>query len=198
MQETTLSDEERAYLLKLARQAITARLTGEASDLPEIQQIPFEHLRQPGASFVTLTVGGELRGCIGALEPYQPLAQDVYEHALAAAFSDYRFLPVTLEEIKGLEIEISRLSRPEILDYQSPAELLEKLRPGIDGVTIRDGRRRATFLPQVWEKLPDGGEFLAHLCAKMGMAPDLWLRKKLTVEIYQVEEFHESSEANPL
>ena len=90
-----------------------------------------------------------------------------------------------------LEIEISRLTAPQVLAYEQPRELLKKLRPGVDGVILRDGIRRATFLPQVWEKVPDTGEFLTHLCLKMGASADTWKHRPLTVLVYQVEEFHE-------
>jgi AmmeMemoRadiSam system protein A len=148
-------------------------------------------LREEGASFVTLTKQGYLRGCIGALEPYQSLAEDVREHAIAAAFQDYRFPPVQANEIREIEIEISYLTQLMVLTYETPSDLLLLIRPNIDGVVIRDGRRRATFLPQVWEKIPDAGEFLEHLCMKMGSPPDLWRKKKLDILTYQVEEFHE-------
>jgi AmmeMemoRadiSam system protein A len=148
-------------------------------------------LRAPGASFVTLTVEGVLRGCIGALEPYQSLAEDVREHARAAALEDYRFPPVSPEELERINIEVSRLTTPQPLGYSEPDQLPGLLRPGVDGVVLMDGYRRATFLPQVWEKLPNPIDFLEHLCVKMGASPDLWKRKKLEVLIYQVEEFHE-------
>src|SRR5258705_6368794 len=112
-------------------------------------------LQSEGASFITLTEGGQLRGCIGALHPYQPLAEDVREHAVAAALQDYRFPPVEPQELSKIEIEISRLTVPEPLAYNSPEDLLAKLRPGPDGILLRSGSRRATFLPQVWEKIPD-------------------------------------------
>ncbi len=140
---------------------------------------------------LTKSGNGELRGCIGILEARQPLILDVQEHAVAAALEDYRFPPLRFEEIDNIRIEISRLTNPIELDYDQPGDLVKLLRPGIDGVVLRDGHLRATFLPQVWEKLPQPEEFLRHLCAKMGASGDLWRRKKLQVLIYQVEEFHE-------
>lgn len=182
-----LSQEERQVLLRLARQTL------ELGRIPDLEQENLSpRLREPGATFVTLTTReGALRGCIGALEAYQPLALDVCEHSLAAAREDYRFPPVRLQELPAIRIEISRLTAPAPLHYNHPEELLEKLRPGIDGVTLRDGARRATFLPQVWEKLPDPEEFLDHLCLKMGSPSGLWRHRVLRVETYQVEEFHE-------
>jgi AmmeMemoRadiSam system protein A len=190
MPDESLSDSERSFLLSLERQSIENYIINhQITKLDPKILTPI--LKQDGASFVTLTIGGNLRGCVGALEPYQSLAEDVIEHAIAAATQDYRFPPVQAAEIKKLEIEISYLTRPKILNYDNPSDLVKLLRPKIDGVVIRDGKRRATFLPQVWEKIPDPEEFLDELCMKMGSTPDLWRRKKLEVLIYQVEEFHE-------
>ncbi|RME86635.1 MAG: AmmeMemoRadiSam system protein A [Anaerolineae bacterium] len=190
MKEEKLSEEERRILLKLAREALEHGVRGE--DLPplDLESLP-PRLREKGASFVTLTKHGELRGCIGALEPYQPLAEDVREHAIAAALRDYRFPPVEPEELPHIQIEVSRLTIPTPLEYDTPEDLLAKLRPGVDGVVLRYRMRRATFLPQVWEKVPKPEDFLTHLCYKMGVDPDLWRREKLDVLIYHVEEFHE-------
>ncbi|MCC7130872.1 MAG: AmmeMemoRadiSam system protein A [Anaerolineae bacterium] len=185
-----LTPDERRFLLELARAAIEAHLSGKPA--PELKRAELaENLLQPGATFVTITLGGELRGCVGTLEAYQPLAEDVIEHAVAAAAADFRFPPLRLEELGRVKIEISRLTPPADLEYATPQDLLRRLRPQVDGVTIFDGNRRATFLPQVWEKLPDPAEFLDHLCYKMGAAPGLWRARKLRVQTYQVEEFHE-------
>ncbi len=151
-------------------------------------------LRAEGASFVTLTIDGDLRGCIGALEPYQPLAADVREHAVAAALEDPRFPPVSRDELDRIKIEISRLTLPKRLEYTDAADLLSKLQPNVDGVIVRDGFRRATFLPQVWEKIPDKVDFMENLCYKMGEEPDVWRHKHLEVLTYQVEEFQEETE----
>ncbi|MGB8213873.1 MAG: AmmeMemoRadiSam system protein A [Anaerolineales bacterium] len=186
----TLTPEEKQILLKLARQSLEAGVRGVA--LPSLEPDALTPtLRAAGASFVTLTEQGELRGCIGALQPYQSLAEDVREHAVAAALEDYRFPQVQESELAGIEIEVSRLTVPVPVNYTDAQDLLAKLRPGVDGVILRDGSRRATFLPQVWEKIPDTADFLANLCYKMGAAPDTWKRKHLEVLIYQVEEFHE-------
>jgi AmmeMemoRadiSam system protein A len=190
MDTDCLNEEEKGMLLTLARQALEHAVRGHKLPPLDLKGLN-PRLQSEGASFVTLTKSGELRGCIGALEPYQPLAQDVREHAVAAALEDYRFPPVQPAELPDITIEVSRLTQPQPLDYASPEDLLTKLRPGLDGVVLRDGWRRATFLPQVWEKVPDPSEFLGHLCYKMGEQPDLWRRKPLEVLIYQVEEFHE-------
>lgn len=185
-----LTEPERHYLLGLARQSLENGVRGEPPPVLKTEELT-EKLNQKGASFVTLTRRGMLRGCIGALEPYQGLAEDVREHALAAAVEDYRFPPVRPDELADISIEISRLTIPKSLEYENSEDLLKKLRPGIDGVVLRDGFRRATFLPQVWEKIPGPAEFLSQLCQKMGAVSDLWRRKKIEVLIYQVEEFHE-------
>jgi AmmeMemoRadiSam system protein A len=185
-----LTSDEKKILLREARAALEHGVRGEKQPPLDMESLP-PRLREVGASFITLTIQGNLRGCIGALEPYQPLAQDVREHAVAAALEDPRFPPVTPNELGQIEIEISRLALPKRLAYTDPEDLLAKLRPQVDGVILRDDFRRATFLPQVWEELPDRSEFLDRLCYKMGAAPDTWRHKALEVSIYQVEEFHE-------
>jgi len=185
-----LTEEERGTLLRLARESLEKGVRGEHISPPDPAMLT-PALQSEGASFVTLTVHGQLRGCIGALEPYQSLAEDVQEHAVAAALHDPRFPPVTPAELPRIHIEISRLTRPQPLRYTDSADLLSKLNPGLDGVTLRDGYRRATFLPQVWAQLPEKETFLSHLCQKMGAPSDLWRKKHLEVETYRVEEFHE-------
>ncbi|HEC33427.1 MAG TPA: AmmeMemoRadiSam system protein A [Chloroflexi bacterium] len=188
-----LSPKDRQYLLTLARQTIVRVLEGEDPPPVDLAALP-EDLRGPGASFVTLTIGGGLRGCIGSIEPRQPLALDVRENALGAAFRDPRFPPLAKEELDRLHIEVSVLTRPQPLPYTSPDDLLVKLRPRVDGVIIERGWYRATFLPQVWEKLPDPREFLAHLCLKAGLPSDDYRRPGLQVLIYQVEKFEEEKQ----
>lgn len=185
-----LTEDEKRFLLKIARAAIEARVCGAPEVTLERESLS-ETLLGPGAAFVTITLEGELRGCVGALEAYQPLVDDVIEHGVAAATQDPRFPPLRPDEAARMRIEISRLTQPEDLAYDTPEDLVRRLRPQIDGVTIFDGWRRATFLPQVWEKLPRAEEFLDHLCYKMGAAPGLWRGRKLRVQVYQVEEFHE-------
>ncbi len=190
MPDNELTSQEKQFLLQLARQSIRAGVDGLPMPQIELNQCSVA-LVEKGASFVTLTIKGNLRGCIGALEAYQPLVVDVQEHAVAAALEDFRFPPVRHHELDEIHIEISRLTEPVRLDYRNPEDLLAKLRPGVDGVILRDGRSRATFLPQVWEKVPDKAQFLNQLCQKMGASADTWERKHLDVLIYQVEEFQE-------
>lgn len=189
-----LTDGEKQILLRLAREAMESAVKGEALPPLDRQALP-SSLREEGASFVTLTIHGELRGCIGALEAYRPLADDVREHAVAASLRDPRFPPVGEFELSRIRLEVSRLTAPHPLEYSSGDDLLKKLRPHVDGVILKDGFRRATFLPQVWEKIPDPAEFLDHLCQKMGARPGLWRDAKLAVQTYQVEEFREMDEA---
>lgn len=190
MQEK-LTLEEQTILLRLAREAMERAVRGEEVSPLDLTSLPLP-LREEGSSFVTLTSGGLLRGCIGALDAYQPLAEDVRVHAMAAALRDPRFSPVEENELSGIQLEISRLTRPEPLEYKDAEDLLSKLRPYVDGVILRDdSQRQVTFLPQVWEKIPDPAEFLNNLCYKMGVEPDLWRYRHFEVLTYQVEEFHE-------
>ena len=186
-----LTDEDKKKIIQIAREAILAVVHGQ--DLPKIdlQNLP-KNLSVIAASFVTLTIKGRLRGCIGALEASQPLALDVQEHAVAAATQDYRFSPLTKDEFPLINIEVSVLSPMQKLEYSTPSQLIHMLRPGKDGVVIKKGMRRATFLPQVWEKITSAEDFLSQLCIKMGDSPDLWKEKNLEVMIYQVEEIEEN------
>lgn len=185
-----LNSQERQILLRIAREAVAHAAAGKTLPKLELSNLP-QRLQQHGAAFVTLTIQDRLRGCIGALQASKPLALDVQEHAAAAASEDYRFSPVTPQEVGQLEIEISRLSPSRELEYADADDLLAKLRPNVDGVVLRRGVQRATFLPQVWEKIPDPADFLTQLCYKMGAPGDLWRREHLQVQTYQVEEFKE-------
>lgn len=185
-----LTPEEQQTLLRMARDAMEYAVRGDKLPLLDRSALT-PSLLEPGASFVTLTIGGQLRGCIGALEAYQPLVDDVREHAVAAALEDPRFPAVREDELDRIQVEVSRLTRPIPLEYRDAGDLLSKLKPFVDGVILRDGVRRATFLPQVWEKIPDPAEFLDNLCYKMGADRGFWRRRPLDVLVYQVEEFHE-------
>jgi AmmeMemoRadiSam system protein A len=185
-----LSSVDKKLLIKIAREALEIGVHGGLVEPINLNSLPI-NLQNQGVTFVTLTYGGKLRGCIGALEATRPLAEDVQQHTIAAALSDYRFPPVNQDELEGITIEISFLTPPMPLTYEDPQDLIDQLRPAVDGVVIRDGMRRATFLPQVWEKIPDVVTFLNMLCHKMGSEPELWKRKKLEVFTYQVEKFSE-------
>jgi AmmeMemoRadiSam system protein A len=186
-----LTPQDREKLLKLARETISSQVGGRG--MPDIDMDAVsEDLRREAACFVTLTKHGQLRGCIGSLEARQPLVLDVRDNAVGAAFRDPRFPPVSAEELDDLHVEISVLSHPEPLSYNGPGDLIAKLRPGIDGVVIERGWNRATFLPQVWEKLSDPREFLQHLCLKAYLPADAYKRPGLDVYTYQVEMFEEA------
>jgi AmmeMemoRadiSam system protein A len=188
-----LTPEEQKTLLRLAREAMERGVRGEELPPLDLAGLPLA-LREEGSTFVTLMSHGQLRGCVGSLEAYQSLAEDVRVHAVAAALNDPRFPPVQEEELIGIQIEISRLTHPIPLEYKDAEDLLAKLRPHVDGVILRDNfYHRATFLPQVWEKIPDSVEFLNNLCYKMGVEPELWRRSHFEVLTYQAEEFHEGA-----
>ena len=159
-------------LLRIARESLAEALgVGVAADYRETW------LQEPGACFVTLTRWGELRGCVGSVRAYRPLFDDVWLNARAAAFHDTRFPPVERDELAALAVEISLLSAPEPLPpFAREAEALAALRPGIDGLILEAGSHRSTFLPQVWEQLPDPQDFLTHLKHKAGLPPDFWSR----------------------
>jgi uncharacterized protein len=185
-----LNHSEKMLLLKIARKAIIDAVNNDT-----LEQIDLENyspiLRKHGSSFVTLTKRDRLRGCIGAIEAYQPLVLDVQEHAVAAAMEDYRFKTVKKNEIQHIQIEVSRLTPMQPLDYSTPDDLIKKINVDVDGVLIKYNGRRATFLPQVWEKVPDPNQFLSQLCLKMGSAADLWKNQKIQIFTYQVDHFKE-------
>jgi hypothetical protein len=131
-------------------------------------------LRHPGASFVTLKQAGDLRGCIGSIAASRPLAQDVAVNAFKAAFHDPRFPPLTMDEAKDIHLEISLLSEPEPFPVESESQLIADLRPGIDGLILADGSRRAVFLPAVWESLKEPRDFVSRLKQKGGWSRDYW------------------------
>lgn len=156
-------------LLPIARAAISTAL-GQPRAAPE--DAPW--LQEPGACFVTLTRQRQLRGCIGSLEARRSLLADVKSNAVAAALHDTRFAPLTLAELAATRLEVSVLSPMQPLHFDSQAQALAQLRPGRDGVVFEYGRYRSTFLPQVWEQLPDVYQFMAHLKQKAGLPPDFW------------------------
>jgi hypothetical protein len=167
------SSEDSRILLALAHRSIAHGLQ-RGRPLP-IDPAEFsDRLQQPGASFVTLKLDGALRGCIGSLEPHQPLVSDVAHNAHAAAFSDPRFHPLQQGELDRLDISISILTPAEEMTFGSEQELLQMLRPGVDGLILSEGGRRGTFLPAVWEQLPDPREFLRHLKIKAGLPAGYW------------------------
>jgi uncharacterized protein len=182
-----VAPSDRGTLLDIARAAIHAHVTEQPAPRLDRVAVPAA-LWRPGASFVTLRRDGQLRGCIGSLEPRRPLAVDVAENAVASATRDPRFPPVTAEEEAELEIKVSVLTPPEPLEVRSRSELAGAVRPGVDGLLIEAGLHRGTFLPTVWEQLPEVEEFLDHLWVKAGLDPATW-PAGLKVARYRSEEF---------
>jgi len=179
-------------LIKLARKTITENLGVAAKDAGNLEtalnDAAFSDKR---GTFVTLTINDQLRGCIGNLSPDKTILEGVKDNAVNAAFYDPRFPALTKKELDAVDIEISLLTESQPLTFSDAEDLLAKLRPGIDGVIIRKGGRSATFLPQVWDQLPDKKIFLNHLCTKAGLPADAWRSPGLEVQVYQVQYFHE-------
>jgi AmmeMemoRadiSam system protein A len=181
---SVLTPLHKQQLLQLARDSVRKGLCGEtlavrAADHPE----PLRVLR---ATFVTLEVDGQLHGCIGTLEAHRTLVEDVVSNAYGAAFRDTRFPTLTWPEFERLDIHISILSLPEPVQYSSEADLLVQLRPQVDGLIIEEGINRGTFLPSVWEQLPEPREFLRHLKRKAGLPADYW-SSRIRVQRYTAE-----------
>jgi AmmeMemoRadiSam system protein A len=173
-------------LLDLARRAIDRHLQRDQSELT-VAILP--ELQAPGASFVTLTKEGALRGWIGSAVAWRPLAEDVADNAVKAAFSDPRFAPLSAEEWPKISLSLSLLTAPVPMSCHSQGELLAQLRAGIDGLIIEDQGRHALFLPLVWQQLPDRAQFLAQLLRKAGLPPDHW-SDQMRVSRFTAEEFH--------
>lgn len=193
MTPSLLTEKEKRYLLFLARESIKYFLKN--NDLLQLSPEEIKNLsptlKEKRATFVTLTENEHLRGCIGHLEAIQPLFQDVIENSVNAAFFDFRFFPLIQKELEKIKIEISVLTPPQELQYKNPSDLLNLLRPHIDGVILQKESYQATYLPQVWKEIPDKEEFLSSLALKAGLPSDIWKKEKLNIKIYQVESFKE-------
>lgn len=179
--------DDQRLALDLAVGAIGNALTRGHRWLPTAEDLPAA-LRAPGAAFVTLRRGGELRGCIGSLTAHEPLGVDIARHAADAAFEDPRFVPVRPEELPHLVVEISVLTAPEPMRVDSWEELRAAVRPGVDGLVVESGWHRGTLLPTVWDALPRPADFLDALWRKAGMAPRSWPAGTV-VSRYAAEEF---------
>lgn len=184
-----LPDDAGPVLLAIARRAIADHL-GAPAPGGSGPSPPPDWLAEHGACFVTLTHNGALRGCIGSIDAWRPLGQDVASNAVAAALHDNRFPPLAPDQLHRTRIEVSVLSAPEPLNCPDEASALAALRPGVDGVVLAFGRRRATFLPQVWERLRDPASFLAALRRKAGLPPGFWA-DDLTLSRYTVTAWKE-------
>ncbi len=182
-----LSGVERETLRRVALDSIRHGLEWGRSLEPDLDRFS-SALRAPGAAFVTLDLHGKLRGCVGSFEARRPLLRDVAQNAYSAAFMDFRFSPLSDTELPDLELHISLLTPLVPLLVESREELLQKLRPGTDGLLLEDPPHKATFLPQVWKSLEEAEDFLGELFLKAGLPPDHW-SKTLSFHRYGVEEF---------
>lgn len=185
-----LTEREGKYLLSVARKTIEQRLFNHTVRDQGDSDISPKFAEKRG-TFVTLTIDENLRGCIGHIIPQESLIEGIRVNAINAAFHDPRFRPLTRKEWERVEVEISILTEPKPLTYSDAEDLLNKLNPGVDGVILKQGFRQATFLPQVWDQLPDKREFLTHLCLKAGMDGYAWKKEKIEVFTYQVQAFEE-------
>ena len=177
----------RQRLLQTAREAVLHPFGNNENYHIDLSRFP-QALKEEGASFVTLNINQQLRGCIGSLSAHRPLVTDIAHNAQAAAFKDPRFKPLNFSEYQHLDFHISVLSPPELLEVSSRADLLARIRPGIDGLIIVEGGKSATYLPSVWEQLPDPESFVTELRRKAGLRPDGWAANT-TIHRYSTEEF---------
>ena len=185
-----LTEEEGKHLVETARKTIQMALFNP-KDKSEPDSASSPKFQERRGTFVTLTINGALRGCIGHIIPQESLIEGVKVNAMNAAFRDPRFRPLSKPEFEKIKVEVSILTTPKPLPYADANDLLAKLRPGTDGLIIRKGYHQATFLPQVWEQLPNKKDFLTHLCLKAGLAGDAWAYDQLEVHTYQVQAFEE-------
>ncbi len=192
-EQVVLAPAQRATLLGVARRSIEH---GLAHGRPLVVTPSEYHrdLKAVRASFVTLQENGQLRGCIGHLEAVQPLVVDVAENAFAAAFRDPRFHPLTAAEWPAVEVHLSILTEPQPMRFSDEADLLRQVRPGEDGLILQDGPNRGTFLPSVWDTLPDPLQFLVQLKRKAGLAANHW-SPQVQVWRYATESFGEEEPA---
>ena len=177
-------------LLSLARASIKSFFDGGSLDTVNLLK-EYPRLGEKGASFVTLTQDGQLRGCIGSIIAHRSLLEDIIQNAQAAAFKDPRFMPLRKDELSRTGIEVSLLSEPQVLLYEDSDDLKGKIRTGVDGVILRDGNHQSTFLPQVWEELTEFESFFSHLCQKAGLVGGC-LESHPEIYTYQVEKVKES------
>lgn len=186
----SLTQAQQDYLLALARKAVGRYL--EKKETLEVDDEDLDPaLKKERGCFVTLNKQEDLRGCIGHIEPQESLYKAVIDNAINAAVNDHRFNSVTSDELDQIAIEISILTVPQEVEFNSGQELKEKLREGVDGVILKRGVYQSTYLPQVWDQLPDREEFLRRLCRKGGMSQDCWQDPATEVHVYQAFVFSE-------
>ncbi|MBC8520176.1 MAG: AmmeMemoRadiSam system protein A [Gammaproteobacteria bacterium] len=179
------SKENRRIMLELAHSSIQYGVDHGRVSTVKLEELP-PQLQELGACFVTLEIESQLRGCIGSLEAYQPLAEDLVKNSFAAAFQDPRFPPLGAEEFIRTAIKISLLTPASPINFKSEDDLIRQIRPGIDGLILSDRGYRGTFLPSVWEQLPSPELFVQHLKQKAGLPANYWT-DTIKVERYQTE-----------
>ncbi len=187
-----LPEEQIDLLLHIAREAITKGLEGDHQWRPDLEPLP-ERLRRPGACFVTLFTGGELHGCIGSVEPRQPLVHDVAKNAISAAFNDSRFPALRTNELAYTAIEVSILSPLQEIPFDGIAHLIEQIQPGEDGVLVERDRSRGLLLPQVWDKITDPYEFLTHVAIKAQSDISIYDDPDAKVSVFRVIHFFQAA-----
>ena len=186
---STLTQADKTFLVQFARSVIEEALgTGSRLTVPDHSS---EAIFNKHGCFVTLHKKGILRGCIGTIEPEHALIQGIEENARNSAFRDPRFPPLEKDELPSIQVEVSVLTVPQELTFSDAEDLKAKLKPGVHGVILSRGWHRSTFLPQVWDQLPDKETFLGHLCQKAGLAKNCWQDTETVVEVYEAEYFSE-------
>ncbi|HMA99979.1 MAG TPA: AmmeMemoRadiSam system protein A [Spirochaetota bacterium] len=185
-----MEDKEKIKLLQLARGSIKYYLENKNKAVPDVKSLN-ENFKKKQGCFVTLNINSKLRGCIGNIMPQQPLYQAVIDNAVSAACQDPRFPLLSLAELKRCDIEISILSIPEVIEHTGPQQLLKKITRGKDGIILELGSRKSTFLPQVWEKIPDKTAFMQQLCLKQRADKNAWQSPEAVVSRYNAEAFSE-------
>jgi AmmeMemoRadiSam system protein A len=188
-----MKELDRKILLDVSRRAIELYLETGKKLVPSREDFNNADFWERRGTFITLTIGKELRGCIGSILPTKPLILDIVDNSINAAFRDPRFYPLSKDEFKTIDIEISILTIPMRLEFRDVQDLYNKIKPGIDGVILRKGIYQATFLPQVWEDLPSKDEFFGNLCYKAGLPYDCITLKGIEIDVYQVEAFSEKN-----
>ncbi len=188
LDEDVIGVEQQNYLLEIARKTIETYIKDrEVLDV----EARFEELKERKGTFVTLEKKGDLRGCIGNILPDKEIYLSVRDNAINAAFRDPRFRPVGMDELDDIEIEVSILTLPELIEAVNPVEYLEKIEKDRDGIIIKYMGKSATYLPQVWEKIPEKDIFLESLCHKAGLQGDCWRNPDVEIYRYRVRAFKE-------
>ena len=176
-------------LIDIARNSISDAFSNASTIDSEKLTLEHSEFSKHTATFVTLTLNGQLRGCVGSITPYRSLLDDLASNARSAAFKDPRFMPLSREEFDEIEIEVSLLTEPQRFEYGSVDELKARVTHD-DGVILKDGPYQATFLPQVWEQLPSFELFFSHLCEKAGLNAGC-LTSHPEIYLYQVQKYKE-------